>query len=115
MHLTTRRATEGGYWWTMTSSPQHPEPMARGTHAYPDLDACVRAAEQVFTAEATATQPVRQSDGGWRWVVNGPDGAPVAESSSTYDNVATCGYALYELRHTFARENHETRHRRVSH
>ncbi|HEU0240369.1 MAG TPA: hypothetical protein VFR11_13980 [Micromonosporaceae bacterium] len=112
MRLTTQRAPEGGYQWAITWSPQHPEAVARGTHAYPDLESCARAAKQVFVAEPGAIRPVEQPTGGWRWVVSGPDGSPVAESSATYDNAATCGYALYELRHALARHSHDIAQRR---
>jgi len=105
VHMTTQRGPDGGYWWTITPSRQCPDVLARSTESYPDLAACARAAHQVVTAPPTATGPVRQPDGGWRWVVRGPSGAPVAESAATFDNAATCGYALYELQHALLRRS----------
>jgi hypothetical protein len=102
MRLTTRLGPDGAYWWTMVRSPEDPRPVARGTHGYPDVYACAQAAQYVATAAPTATGPVRQDDGGWRWVVTGPDGEPAAESPDLFDCPAFCGYALYEVRHALA-------------
>jgi hypothetical protein len=45
---------------------------------------------------------VQQSDGSWRWVINGPDGQKLAESPDTFDNAAACGYALHAVRTALA-------------
>jgi hypothetical protein len=103
MHLSTTRGPDGGYWWTITPSRQCSDVLARSTQSYPDIAACAQAAQQVVTAPPAAALPVHQPEGRWRWVVRGPGGAPVAESAATFDNPATCGYALYELRHALLR------------
>ena len=37
---------------------------------------------------------IQQPDGHWRWLVNGPDGEPLAESPAVYRDAAACGRAL---------------------
>jgi hypothetical protein len=47
-------------------------------------------------------RPAQQPDGLWLWVIDGPDGQPLAESVIAYDCAATCGYALHDIREALA-------------
>jgi hypothetical protein len=45
---------------------------------------------------------MQQPDGRWLWVIDGPDGLPLAESVVAYDCAAVCGYALHDVRKALA-------------
>ena len=103
MRLSTHLGPDGAHWWTIVR-PEDSAPVARGTLGYPDVDTCARAAEDAMAAGPAARRPVLQPDGGWRWVITGPSGEPVAESPDVFANQAFCGYALYEVRHALQRD-----------
>jgi hypothetical protein len=112
LRLKVRVDGDGGYRWTMVTSCANgldeEQPVACGVRSYPDAAACDRAARRLLSVDASAMRPVQQPDGRWLWVIDGPDGRPLAESVTAYDYAAACGYALHEVREALAAE---VRHR----
>ncbi|MEV4620728.1 hypothetical protein AB0J74_18705 [Asanoa sp. NPDC049573] len=98
MRLTIKVDEDGLLHWTLLRSVEQPEPIAYGTRGYRQQQDCYRAAESLLRAPADLMRPVRQRDGRWRWAVLDTDGAPLAVSPATFDNPATCGYALHDVR-----------------
>jgi hypothetical protein len=89
----------GHHRWRLVRHTVHgADVLARGMSTYPDERACYHAVGLLADADGAAILVVQQPDGHWRWVVNGPDGEPLAESPPTFRDAATCGRALAEVR-----------------
>jgi hypothetical protein len=93
----------GRYRWRLVRrTRQGADVLARSVRTFPDERACYRAAGMLADASGEAMLVVQQPDGHWRWVVNGPDGTPLAESPSVFRDAAACGHALADLRREVA-------------
>lgn len=92
-------ALDGRYRWTLVRRVPHgADVVARGVDWYPDEQSCRRGAERIWYAAPEAILAVQQPDGGWRWRLPGPDGAPLAESAQTFADARSCGRAVALLR-----------------
>jgi hypothetical protein len=91
-----------GLWWTLVRSPEDDRPLARGVGPCRNVDDC-HAAVSLLGGPGLHKSASQVGDQEWRWQVADADGTVVAESAETFDSVAECGYALYELRHELAR------------
>ena len=96
------KAGADGLWWTLVRSLEEGRPLARGVGPCRDVEGC-HAAASMLGGPALHKSAKQVDDSQWRWQVADADGTVVAESADTYDSVAACGYALYELRHELAR------------
>jgi hypothetical protein len=72
--------------------------LARGVEPQPDDSACYAAARRLADVAWDSALVVQQPDGHWRWIVNDPDGRPLAESPPVFRDAASCGRALSEVR-----------------
>lgn len=106
MRLTIKVDEDGLLHWTLLRSAQQPEPVAYGTRGYRQPQDCYQAAASLLRARADLMRAVRQRDGRWRWAVLDTDGEPLALSPATFDNPATCGYALHDVRHAMSGRSH---------
>jgi hypothetical protein len=85
----------GQHRWRLVGCTAHgADLLARGLRAYPDERACYHAIGLLADAPGEAILVVQQPDGPWRWLVNGPDGEPLADSPAVYRDAAACGRAL---------------------
>ncbi len=102
MHIAVDRAvdTDGvRYRWRLIRRHPHgADLVARGVDSYPDRESCYRAVGLLADPDGDTTPALHLRGGGWRWVVRGPDGAPLAESPAVYRDAATCAHALAEVR-----------------
>jgi hypothetical protein len=92
-----------GYRWRLVRRTGHgADVLARGIRDYPDERGCYHATGMLPAAAGESMLVVQQPDGHWRWVVNGPDGGPLAESPAVFRDAAACGQALADVRRELA-------------
>jgi hypothetical protein len=85
----------GQHRWRLVGRTAHgADLLARGLRSSPDERACYHAIGLLADAPGEAMLVIQQPDGHWRWLVNGPDGEPLAESPAVYRDAAACGRAL---------------------
>jgi hypothetical protein len=106
LRLKVRVDGDGGYRWTMVTScgkgHEGGQAVACGARSYADTVACDNAARRLLSVDASAMRPMQQPDGRWLWVIDGPDGQPLAESVNAFNCAAACGYALHDIRKALA-------------
>src|SRR5690348_2714806 len=75
-------------WRLVRRTPVGADVLARAASALTDEQSCRDAVEALAAAPAEAMLTVQEPDGRWRWVVAGPDGAPLAESAGSFRDAA---------------------------